>query len=350
MLKQTITLVILTLLFSAPAVADQLSLKNGDKLTGKIVKSDGKAVVIETEYAGTITIVWDSVTSITSDGPLYMTLADGRTITGVVSTTGEQIEVRSDGAAPVATPKATIAALRSPSEQAEYERLQDPGLFEQWTGRLSAALGLTRGNSDTTNIALGFGASRSTPRDKIAASPAPLHPPDSPDGDSRTPSNAIRGGLRYDYNFTERWFGYGFTSLEHNELQDLDLRLTLGGGLGYHAIRGERTQLDIFGGAAWNKEWFGTVDDRSSAEGLAGQSLAVKLGSRSTVTEQFVYFANLSDTGEYRLNFDTTMSTAITERIGSQHTVSNRFLSNPPPGFERNDLIVTTGVNVRLGR
>ena len=110
------------------------------------------------------------------------------------------------------------------------------------------------------------------------------------------------------------------------------------------------TPEDVFGGAAWNKEWFGTIDDRSSAEGLAGQSLSLKLGSRSTLTEQFVYFANLSDTGEYRLNFDATMSTSITERIGWQLTLSNRYLSNPPPGFESNDLIVTTGVNIRLGR
>ena len=38
-----------------------------------------------------------------------------------------------------------------------------------------------------------------------------------------------------------------------------------------HAIRNERTKLDLLGGFAWNKEYFkGDFNDRSSAEAQAG--------------------------------------------------------------------------------
>jgi hypothetical protein len=156
--------------------------------------------------------------------------------------------------------------------------------------------------------------------------------------------------VRYDYDFSDRLFAYGFADLEHNAPQDLTLRMVLGGGLGYHAIRNERTQLDLFGGLAWNKEWFETSPDRSSAELQVGQSLSFRLGSRSLLKEQLVIFPNLSDGGEFRLNFDTALVTQLTKRIGWQLTLSDRYLSNPPPGFEGNDLIFTTGLTFKIGR
>jgi hypothetical protein len=57
----------------------------------------------------------------------------------------------------------------------------------------------------------------------------------------------------------------------------------------------------------------------------------------------------LSDGGEYRINFDASLVADMTKRIAWQLTLSDRFLSNPPPGFEKNDLILTSGIKVRLG-
>jgi len=50
-------LILLTTMFLlCPQVfADQITLKNGDRLTGTIVKSDAKTLVIKTEAAGDVT-------------------------------------------------------------------------------------------------------------------------------------------------------------------------------------------------------------------------------------------------------------------------------------------------------
>jgi len=39
----------------------------------------------------------------------------------------------------------------------------------------------------------------------------------------------------------------------------------------------------------------------------------------------------------------------VTKRIGWHITLSDRYLSNPPSGFRQNDLLLTTGVKVKLG-
>jgi hypothetical protein len=57
----------------------------------------------------------------------------------------------------------------------------------------------------------------------------------------------------------------------------------------------------------------------------------------------------LSRSGEYRVNFDGALVTDISRRIAWQLTLSDRYLSDPPLGFEKNDLILTTGLKIKLG-
>jgi hypothetical protein len=46
---------------STAVLADQVTLKNGDRLTGTVVKSDGKTLVLHTDAAGDVTIQFDTI-------------------------------------------------------------------------------------------------------------------------------------------------------------------------------------------------------------------------------------------------------------------------------------------------
>src|SRR4029077_2191074 len=95
--------------------ADQLTLKNGDRLTGTIVKTDdgAKTLEIKTELAGDVTVQWDAVTAIVSSQPLHLTLSDGRVITGTVTTTDGKLSVATKEAGEVSTEHAAIKAIRN---------------------------------------------------------------------------------------------------------------------------------------------------------------------------------------------------------------------------------------------
>jgi outer membrane lipoprotein SlyB len=77
-------------LLAIPAVADQVALKNGDRLTGSISKADGKELVIKTDYAGDVTVKFDAIQGITSAGDLHVVLSDGKTVVAV-STSGDNV-------------------------------------------------------------------------------------------------------------------------------------------------------------------------------------------------------------------------------------------------------------------
>jgi hypothetical protein len=235
MARKIASLLLTLLALATSAFADQITLKNGDRLTGAIVKSDGKTIVFKSDLAGEVSVAVESITKVMSDKSLYVTLADGRTIKGLVTARDTQAEIKSSSGS-IVVERSAIALIRSEAEQRAYESTLNPGWLEQWSGGADVGLALTRGNSNTTNLALGMAISRETLRDKTSLYAASVYNREKTEGISRTIANTFRFGARYDRNINRNWFGYGFTDLEHNGLQQLDLRWVLGGGLGYHAI------------------------------------------------------------------------------------------------------------------
>ena len=336
-------------LITVRTAADQIVLKNGDRLTGAIQKSDGKTLVLNSDMVGDVNIALANVQGIMSDKPLYVTLANGRTLTGPITSKDGQIEIKSSSG-PVVVDRSAVSLLRSEAEQIAYEKTLNPGWFEQWSGGADLGFALTRGNSNTTSLALGLAMSRETLRDKTTLYGASVYNRETTNDISRTVANTFRFGGRYDHDINKRWFGYGFTDFEHDGLQGLNLRWVLGGGIGYHAIRNERTKLDLLGGLDMSREYFeGPDNDRTSLEAQVGQTLSHQITPRLALKEQLFFFPNLSEGGEYRINFDTSLVADITRRIGWQITLSDRYLSNPPVGSKQNDLLLTTGLKVRLG-
>jgi hypothetical protein len=61
-------------------------------------------------------------------------------------------------------------------------------------------------------------------------------------------------------------------------------------------------------------------------------------------------FNNLSDTGNYRVNFDLAIVTKIRRWISWNVAVGDSYLSNPVPGRKTNDWLYTTGLGVTFGK
>src|SRR5437660_12715544 len=104
-----------TLLVGA-AYADQVTLKNGDRLTGSVVKSDAKALTLKSEFAGTVAIDWNAVETITSAAPLYLTLKSGQVLLGPVETSNGSIQVKNADDGTVTTAKDQVETIRTKEE------------------------------------------------------------------------------------------------------------------------------------------------------------------------------------------------------------------------------------------
>jgi putative salt-induced outer membrane protein len=356
-------------IFSPAILADTISLKNGDRLTGTILKSDGKTLVLKTEFAGDVTLQWAAVDTINSTQPLHVGLAGGQIVNGPVATKDGEIQVTTSSAGVVSASKDSVEVIRSDAEQAAYdaglERLRHPHLGDFWSGTLDTGLSVTRGNSSTLSYTLSGRAVRATERDKITVYTTAVYGKTEIPPPTQVIAHQITGGVRADINVSYRWFVFAGTDFNSNALQHLDLQNVVTGGAGAHIIKTKTTQFDLFAGAGYNQEFFGsylspnptpppatiTTDavTQRNAEANAGEEFDAKLGSRSTFSETFNYFPNLSGPSGYRYTFNSVLSTAISKWLGWQFSLADNFISNPPDGIKGNDLLISTGLRLTFG-
>lgn len=336
---------------SLTAGAEQVTLKNGDRITGTVVKSDGKTLVVKTDYAGDLNISWASIQDLSSDKKLYVATPDKKLVSGTVATQDADLVVATAQGG-VHVPKATVGVIRSEGEQAAYEASLHPPLTRNWTGGLNFGFALSRGNSATKNLNLSLNAVRPTNNDKITLYANSLYSTNDKTGATpHTTANAILGGIRYDRNLTPRVFAFGAGDFQTDDLQFLDIRSILTGGLGFHAIKNDHTTLDLLGGANYTRESYsanGTISalTRSFAGLTLGDELSHKLGAASLFTQRFYYYPNLNNGGGYRTALDLGLSTKLNGWLGWQMGFSDRYTSNPVGVNLKNDVVFTTGLGL----
>ena len=352
--------------FSTTLFADQVTLKNGDRLTGTVVKSDGKTLVLHTDAADDVTIKLDAIQDIKTEADLHVTVKSGKTAVGPVTTTDGKLEIATKTGGTVEAPKEDVTLIRNDAEQQAYEKSLHPGLRHGWNGGANVGFSIARGNSETENLALAFNAAHPTLHDKITLYANSINTTNNLATPS-TVANLTQGGFRYDRDLNPKLFLFGAADYMANALQFLDLRQVYSGGLGFHAIKSDRTVLDFLAGLNYTHETYsnGTLlipatpttpaifesygkTNRFVAITL-GEELDQKLGKSTVLTQTAGFFPNLQQTGEYRFTFNIGTVTKINKWLGWQNQFADIYVSNPPTGAKKNDVIFTTGLNVSFG-
>jgi putative salt-induced outer membrane protein len=339
--------------------ADQITLKNGDHFTGKIVKGDGKTIVLHTDSAGDLTIDLSAVQEIKTDQQLHIGLKGGKTVVGPVTSTDGKFEVTTTSGA-VETPVADITVIRNDAEQAAYDKSLHPGLTHGWTGGANIGFSLARGNSETENLALAFNAVHASLSDKVTLYANSIYTENNLSTPS-TVANLVTGGLRYDRNINPRLFVFVSGDFMSNALQFLDLRQVYSAGFGFHAIKSAATTLDVLGGINYTHETYSngdeivppTVPPTYTSYGVTnryvamtlGEDLTQKLGKSTSLTQNLYFYPDLQQTGQYRATFGLGTVTKLKKWLGWQNQVSAIYVSNPPVGAKSDDLVITTGLN-----
>jgi hypothetical protein len=322
--------------------ADQVVLKNGDIITGTVIKKDGDKLTLKSEFLGEVTMPWSAVKSLKSDKELNVVLPGGETVKGKISTTGDNLSVAAATGEKTAALTA-VAAVRDDAEQHAWERLQHPGILELWTGAYNLGLALARGNARTATLTNSFAASRTTTKDKIIVHFNEIYATALANNVNSTTASSLVGGWEYDRNFNPKWFVSTTNDYAHDRFQSLNLRAVFGAGAGWNAVKTGRAQLSFRGGADYEHEAFTAGIGRNSAEVNFGDNFAYKFSPNTSLTQTFVVYPNMNDLGEYRFDFNLSAVTALKKWLGWHISFSDDFLSDPVLGRLRNDVILSTG-------
>ena len=342
-----LTVICALTLVTATAWADQITLKNGDRVTGAIVKKDGATLTVKSALMGQIAVPWDQVSDIKSDVPLTIVLQTG-TIQAALATVDGKLELQGRQQA---VPLSDVVTLRNDAEQAAFERLQHPGWGQLWAGTAALGLAGTAGNAEALTLTVGVNANRATNTDLTKLYFNAIKASALVDGQNSDTAEAIHAGWAYNHNVSPRLFVGVFNDYDYDKFQNLNLRYTIGGDFGYHVHKSARSQLDVLGGFDYSHASYFSPDNTTSfAEFMFGDDYSLKLNGNTSLVQSMRFFDSLSNTSAYRVNFDLGANTTIAKRLTWNVTLSDRYVAIPNPGRKTNDLLYSTGLGITFSR
>ncbi len=242
------TLFLTLVALAAPAVADEVVLDNGDRLTGTALGlADGK-LSFETTYAGKIFIAWPSVARLTTQGPFAVVLDDDSEVVGPLTTPEEErLEIAAEAIGePVVVDLGRVVALEEPGRP-----------MVTYDGGVSGSLVSSSGNTDSDNRYLEGRFEARTDRNRYTF--AVTH--NNAEEDGRKSASRSTASLAYDLFYSDRWYLNTNAQLTEDEFQDLNLRSSLGVAAGYQVWERPDASLSVELGASYVHEDFITTQD-----------------------------------------------------------------------------------------
>ena len=316
--------------------ADQVTLKNGDRITGEIQQIWDKDVIIEPEYDDDVkvSINLDNVAYIESDREFEIELTDGRE--GIakfpgVDENGQQL-IEIDG-------------VTSPISLAEiYELDEIEGYFDR-DSRIDFNAAIDKGNTDKIDTKLYADTNLKLGDHRHIADLTLAR--EEQDG-IRTKEQDL---IRYNYNwlFNEPWFFGAFLSAERDPIKDLDRRYILGAAIGRDFIRTPRTTLSVQLGLGYLAEKDTAGEAQQSA--VAIWSLRYR---QDLLNEDLELYHDHSINSYVTGRRNTVIKTStgiryeITDLLYANLAVDYDYESDPAGAAENDDLSLVVGLGVEF--
>jgi putative salt-induced outer membrane protein YdiY len=331
-------LAVVALLFAigaGVARADVVVFKNGDRLTGTIVAADGGKLTVKTDTAGPVTLDLKDVQSFSSEAPISITLKDGSIIKAT------KVEVGDAGKINVS--QATLAQQAVALDQ--IDKINPPPVA--WTGSVVANGMIANGNTRTDSAGFSMDLTRKTDTDKIAFDAGyQFTRSSSPGQPTVTSADNWFGDAQYDLNITKKFYGYADTRVEKDRINNLDLRLTPGVGVGYNWFATPDFNLSTEGGATWVYENFTNVSSPREDMSLRLNYHIDKSfqAGKFNIFNDVTYFPSIQNSKNYLVIADAGGKMALTEKMFTELQVLLDFDSNPAPGAVKTNTKFLLGV------
>jgi putative salt-induced outer membrane protein YdiY len=334
---------------TATALADVVTLKNGDRVTGTLVTVKGGNLELKSDVLGDLTIPMAQVTSFSIAKPAVVVVKDQAPVQGQLELDSSgNWKVTSNGK--VQTVTAASADLIMPADA--YEKLVEHTAtpWQDWKGTASLGYSLERGNQQTNTFATTINAVRERPdtpiferhwRTGFDLTTLLSH---AEQGTAFVTSHTLSTDVRPQYLFSADNFVFGLAEFDHLSTEGLYLRQTYGGGYGRDVIKNSRTTFSVLGGLTFVHEKFFNGAYDQTAQALVGEKLGMQITKRVRLDHDVNFYPNLSDSGEYRFDTATTLSAKLAGKFSLNSGVIDLYLSNPPAGNKKNDIAFTTGI------
>ena len=310
-----------------PVQADVVVLRNGDRISGLIVKMQDKKLEIDPEYSSTnITIDWGDVRSITSERPMSI-----QHFGDVEMPENVGLRVRD-------------RIILSTLEEGGPIRLEDVrsiNLAEHdYYGYISAGGNQTSGNTQTQ--ALNLSGSLTYRKDEHRIILDGKYNRAQADNEDTANNGSI--SFKYDYFLTRQLFTGATNLSETDQFQNLSLRNTTSLALGYDILASKQQLLTVAAGPAAVYQDYTTTPATMTPSATWGLRAEFRFrGDDVILFHKHVGFKDLGQGSGTRVNADQGIRVTITDNWRVNFEYDIRYNSLPVAGKKTTDTNIIFG-------
>ncbi len=313
-----------------PALADEVTLKNGDKLSGTVLSAAGGKLTLKTPHSGNVAIPFAEIAALKTDARVTVKLKDGRTVLGVLTTADGKLQVSQEGGAPIAVDFADVAAFNEPAPA--------------WHGGVTFSYKATDGNSHVSTLLLAAEASKITDVDEILGRFLWRY------GDAHGEINErnVYALGRYRYILSDKLFLYGSGELYSDTFRDIRLREVLSAGAGYLVQKSPAWDLSVEAGFAYTDvDFYVADDDKFPGARLFGQT-RISLPYGIDLVDLLTIYPNFKDSPAWTAHNELTLTKALSASWNASAGIITDHNNDPADGFEKRDNTYFVGLGYKF--
>jgi hypothetical protein len=372
-----------------PEIKEELTLKNGDRLTGQLLNSTGTEIEFKSDLAGEVTVKWENIKELKSSREFAVVpkdVKDARDSALVPQGTikiGEKgvlvsplSEVKPEhGAAPAGEvakpgPAKTVAtaAKEIPNLQIAYvvddatyqkEIHKKIGFKSGWDGHITTGTSMIYSTQNSYLFQVDTALKRSVPtvswldpklRTTInfTLSAGKTTQP----GTETTITNIYHADAERDEYFSKKGYYLQAFSLDHNFSQGLVLQQNYGFGIGSTLFKRKNSEFDVTADLHYESQQFNaTANVEQLSLHLIGDTLTEKYTrkwGKINFDEKLLADVAWNNASAFSASGTSSVRMNIYKKLAFSVSTIDNFLNNPQVGYKKNSFQFVTGFALNL--
>jgi len=322
--------------------AAEIMLSNGDRVSGKLLKLKEDKLTVEAPYNENMELAWGEIKSLRVDTVTEFLLDDGSRIKGTLRT-------KADGTIEIVTASAGVVTVASLSK---FESINPPPAVT-YKGNIDGNTTLKSGNTETIGAhADGKFVARSK-RQRFTLTAGWNYAEDRP-SEAVAPGSGEQGGIsardaigtvKYDFFPADKLFLYVNSSFEGDKFQDIRLRTTVGGGMGYQFYEDDRKDVFLEAGVSYFNQDYIVAEDRSYPSGRwAAHGEYKVIPNKILLFHSHEGYVGLENAEEFLLRTEQGIRLTIIENFYANFQTNLTYDNDPAPGKEDTDITILAGL------
>jgi hypothetical protein len=372
-----------------PEIKEELTLKNGDRLTGQLLNSTGTEIKFKSELAGEVTVKWENVKELKSSREFAVVpkdLKDARNSAqvpqgaikigekGIVVSpiSGTAVKTGATPVAPAAKPGAppveVTAAKEIPTakianvvDDATYQKEihKKIGFTSGWDGHITTGTSMIYSTQNSYLFQVDTALKRSVPTVSwldpklrtlinFTLSAGKTTQP----GTETTITNIYHADAERDEYFSKKGYYLQALSFDHNFSQGLVLQQTYGFGIGSTLFKKESSEFDITADLHYESQQFNaTANVEQLSLHLIGSTLTEKYTrkwGKVHFDEKLLADIAWNNASAFSASGTSSVRMDVYKKLAFSVSTIDNFLNNPQVGYKKNSFQFSTGFALNL--